>query len=461
MQTVKMTLRYRAMKTAMWTIALAMTLALAVGPKARAQDPPPEPKKEEPKIDMSLSNLKIGLTGYIDYSWGQNALPMNQHSNYNTFSATRGYLTVEKSFTPWLGARMTLDIAQDKSDSVKINDQYWDPVTATNKTKTTSYKVADDLEGTYLIRLKYLYAVIKPSDLGPFTNMKVELGMGHVPWLDFEESINPYRCQGTMPIERAGVFASADLGASIMGYFGGELEDAAGKTGNKAYAGKYGSWHVGVFNGPGYTGIEANQNKVFEGRLSLRPLPDMIPGLQLSYFYLTGDGNTKYNTKLVPVTGRVRQTDWPYYRVQMGMISFEHPMVTATAQYFVVDGNAKGTWVRVKKNNRIQDLQGVGYSYFLNVKVPGTDNKLSIWGRYDYFDIDNQEIFVRHGRSESSAYVMQIYGISYDIYKGNLIMLAWEATDYKNDADLKGKLPVIANQLGYESKFQVVYQIKL
>jgi len=161
------------------------------------------------------------------------------------------------------------------------------------------------------------------------------------------------------------------------------------------------------------------------------------------------------------VTGRVRQSEWPYYRVQMGMVSFEHPIFTATAQYFVTDGNAKGNWVRVKKNNRVQDLQGVGYSYFLNVKVLGPDNKLSVWGRYDYFDVDNQEDFVRRGRSESSAYIMQTYGLAYDINQGNMIMVAWEATDYKNDANTKTGLPVVGNMLGYESKFQVVYQIKL
>ena len=56
--------------------------------------------------------------------------------------------------------------------------------------------------------------------------MKTEVGLGHIPWLDFEESVNPYRCQGTMAIERAGVFNSADLGVSIRGDFGGKLEDA-------------------------------------------------------------------------------------------------------------------------------------------------------------------------------------------------------------------------------------------
>lgn len=50
------------------------------------------------------------------------------------------------------------------------------------------------------MRLKYLYAELRPPDAGPFTDMKSEIGMGHIPWLDFEEHINPYRCQGTMPL---------------------------------------------------------------------------------------------------------------------------------------------------------------------------------------------------------------------------------------------------------------------
>ena len=43
-----------------------------------------------------------------------------------------------------------------------------------------------------------------------------------------------------MAIERAGTLNSADLGVSLRGNFGGELEDAKVRTGNHHYAGKFG-----------------------------------------------------------------------------------------------------------------------------------------------------------------------------------------------------------------------------
>jgi hypothetical protein len=311
----------------------------------------------------------------------------------------------------------------------------------------SSYTVTNDLEGSYMVRIKYMYAVLKPEDLGPFTQMKIEMGIGHIPWLDFEEHINPLRCQGTMAIERAGVFNSADMGASIMGNFGGELEDAVGKTGNKSYAGRYGSWHVGVFTGAGYHAAEKNQDKVFESRVTLRPLPDMIPGLQFSYFYLSGLGNKSYEYQ--------KDTYWPYYRAQIGMASFEHPNITITAQYFMTDGNAKGTWVYGKKGNNA--LPTAGYSYFLDLKGPLGEGVLHAFARYDRFDIDPEDKL----ELGDTAYVMTIYGLAFDFYKGNMLMIAYENTDYEDDAEVKTKLPVRDNKLGREDKFQVVYQINL
>lgn len=412
---------------------LTLALSLMAG-RVRADEPKP--------LDKSLEGIKFGILGYIDYSEGDLPLANGEPQHYNQFTLTRGYLTVEKKFQPWLGARFTLDLSQDKGDNLTVNDVSGSTTTA------TTYKVPDDLEGSYMVRVKYLYAVLYPQDLGPFTNMKVEVGMGHIPWLDFEEHVNPYRCQGTMAIERAGVLNSADIGVSIMGNFGGELEDAEKKTGNKSYNGRYGSWHIGIFNGGGYHAPEANQNKVAEGRGTLRPLPDVIPGLQLSYFYIGGDANTKYTFK--------HDNYWPAYRVQIGMLSFEHPVVTFTAQYFETEGNAKGNWLYWNHKGP-HALQTVGQSYFLRVRA-GAESKFSVLGRYDYFDIDPEDKILKNGEG---AYSMITYGMAYDLHKGNLIMVVYEKTDYERDATGKGKTPVLKTNLGAEDKLQVVYQIKL
>ena len=313
-------------------------------------------------------------THVSDYSSGEAPESTAKKSNFNEFRVTRGYLTVKKELFPWFHTRITVDTHQDDT-------------------------------GDYKNRLKYIYAELRPPDAGPFTDMKSEIGLGHIPWLDFEEHINPYRCQGTMAVERAGTFNSADAGVSLRGYLGETMEDAAKKTGNKKYAGRYGSWHLGVYNGGGYHAAENNENKVAEGRVTIRPLPDVVPGLQLSYLGIYGKGNV------------APQSSIPDYIVNLGMLSYEHPQVVATAQVFATEGNAKGKWVTPTG----EALKTFGGSAFANVKIPGTENRLNAFGRVDYFDADADDVY-----SDETAYTMVLGGLSFSLQKNNLVMLVFE-----------------------------------
>jgi len=374
-------------------------------------------------VVKALEGVKLGILGYVDYSAGEMGLTDNRHQPYNKFSLTRGYLTVTKDVQPWLRMRLTTDIMQETKDTTASST------------------------GSYLLRLKYGYGELRPKDLGPFTQVKAEIGMGHIPWLDFEESVNPYRCQGTMAVERAGVFNSADLGASLRSNLGGKLEDAEKNTGDKNYDGKFGSWHLGVFNGGGYSAEELNQNKVVEGRLSLRPLPSVLPGLQLSYFWLNGEGNQIKGNVLNGTT----LTEIPNYTVNLGMVSYEHPAVTLTGQYFSTQGNAQGDWIAPKGKT----LDTNGYSGFARVSAPGAKNKLSLFGRYDRFNPDAHKQY-----SDQAAFTMWFAGLAYDLSKGNLILVDYEATDFQKDSGGKGALPKADNKLGDDTKVQVVYQLK-
>jgi hypothetical protein len=362
----------------------------------------------------SESNPLKGVTfealGYVDYSAGQTPLAEGLETDYNRFMLTRGYFTFKKKVNDWMSVRITMDIHQDET-------------------------------GDYKRRDKYYYAELKPPDAGFLTHMTSEIGVGHMPWLDFEEHVNPYRCQGTMPMERAGTFNSADAGVSLRGYFGETIEDAAEKTGNSHYAGRYGSWHLGIYNGGGYHASEANENKVAEGRITIRPLPDIIPGLQFSYLGIFGKGNV------------APQSSIPDYQVNLGMVSYEHPQVVATAQVFMTEGNAKGTWVTPEGDA----LKTLGYSAFGNVKLPGMENRLSAFGRVDYFDSDADDVY-----SDQTTYTMVIGGVAFSVHKGNLVMLVFETTDYGADFGVgKGRLPVIGAGAGNDQKVQVVYQIKI
>jgi polyhydroxyalkanoate synthesis regulator phasin len=172
-------------------------------------------------ISKALKGLNVGVLAYIDYSFGDRPTfkgplthstgvpPANSgnfgrnvdgHVGLDQWTLTRGYLNITKEITPWFYARYTPDLYQDGS-------------------------------GNWNLRSKYLYAELRPPNLGSaLTQNKAEIGLSHTPWHDFEEHIWPYRCQGTIPIERAGVFNSADIGINIRGNFGGKLANAKEKV---------------------------------------------------------------------------------------------------------------------------------------------------------------------------------------------------------------------------------------
>ncbi len=360
-----------------------------------------------------LKNVKLGMKIYFDYSMGKEPEADDNASSFSRFRITRGYVTLKKKINHFLSARVTTDVHQDDT-------------------------------GDYKVRLKYMYAELHPRDLGFLTDMKAEVGMGHIPWLDFEEHVNPYRNQGTMAIERAGVFNSADLGISIRGYLGGKLEDPKSTVGNTHYAGKFGSWHVGVYNGPGYHASEDNSNKVVEGRLTIRPLPGLVPGLQFSYFGIAGEGNQEYNGSYAD------------YYVNLGMVSYQSPRLILTAQYFQTTGNAKGRWVKLDGAGNIDtELETEGYSFFGNYKLPVLDDRLNVFARYDHFDPDADGDI-----SDDASYDMYLGGLAYDFGHGNMVLATYETTDYDEDNAGKGKVPSAGTDLGDDYKFQVVYQLK-
>ena len=96
----------------------------------------------------ALKGLKIEALGYIEYASGEIGGTPGSKTNFNNFNLTRGYLTVQKTITPWLGARVTTDITRVGSPDKEAGD--WDT------------------------RIKYLYAELQPHDLGQLTGMKSE-----------------------------------------------------------------------------------------------------------------------------------------------------------------------------------------------------------------------------------------------------------------------------------------------
>jgi polyhydroxyalkanoate synthesis regulator phasin len=349
----------------------------------------PADKKDIDKVAKALKKFKIGFLWYLSYQNGQNGKGAGE--DYSRFAIKRGYINIKYKFTDWFHVRVTPDVHMMEDDD------------------------ENNFDGSVTLRLKYMYGQFNLPDWGIFTKPYVEVGMVHMPWLDFEEHINFYRCQDTMFIERNKTFNSADLGVTFVSLFGGTMDEEYQHKVNHYYPGRYGSMAVGIYNGGGYHASEHNENKVLEGRFTLRPLPDIIPGLQLSYFGLYGKGNTE------------EEPDWT---VNLPFVSYDHEYVTVTGQYYWGKGNQKG------KDEYKKD----GYSFFAELKP---SKKFSIIGRYDKFDPNTDA-----SNDENTRYIA---GIAYHFYKQhkNMLLLDYDHVDYKD--------PLLKD----DKRIQLTLQVKL
>ena len=374
-------------------IALALSLGLLVPavPGAEVTDPllkklvdkgaltTADAEEVEAK-NAGLKGVSIGATVFFDYSAGHTGGPTK--TEYNRFTLQRGYINIRKEITPWFKARITPDI----------------------KTSSTT-------TGDYTIRLKYLYADFLAGDLGPLTNNDVRAGLGHTPLLDFEEGMNTYRMQSTMFQDKRALLTSSDLGVSVLGNFGGKLTDEqVAEVDNKHYAGRYGGYHIGVYNGGGYSSAtgETNHNKAVQGRITVRPLPDVVPGLQVTYHGIVGDGNAAGSPSWVNNTG---------------MVSYQSRYGVAIAEYMAGRGQISGADSN-KKN---------GYSLFGKFIVPAY-RKVAVFARYDSLDPDTA--------TADDRITTTIGGVSYRITGENLLVAAYENThdETKAEDDRKGQV---------------------
>jgi len=342
--------------------------------------------KDIESIVKALKGFKFGLLWYLSYQDGEE----NNGQDFSRFAVKRGYLTVQKEFMPWFSARMTLD-------------------TTTVKDPTSN------LDGSLSVRMKYMYGQFNLPEIAFLTKPNIEVGMVHMPWLDYEEHTNYYRMQDTMFIERNGIFNSADIGVTFSSLLGGFVNEDYQKNVNSAYPGRYGSVQFGIYNGGGYAASEKNENKAMEGRLTIRPLPDIIPGLQFSYFGITGKGN------------KDTRPDW---NVNLGFASFEHEYVVLTGQYYWGKGNHGGADENKKK----------GYSFFAEIKPM---KQFSIISRYDHFDPDKD---VKD--NENDRYIV---GAVYHLDKQhkNMIVLDYDTVNYKEEGKKDDKRGQLTLQVAY------------
>ncbi|MEE4116252.1 MAG: hypothetical protein V2I37_08785 [Marinilabiliaceae bacterium] len=310
-------------------------------------------------INSLISNTSISGQWFLGLSYDTDA-------EISSFNLKRGYFTIKTKLSDVLSVRYTQDITTDREGS--------------------------DI-GNVEMRLKYLYLKLDMKNIEALRNTYFEFGMVHRPWLDFEQKLNGYRVQGKMFTDRYNLTTSADFGITYEGLLGGEIDRDYQENVSKDYPGRLGSFAIGVFNGGGYHALEKNNNKVLEGRLTLRPLPELVPGVQLSYSFSYGKTNTVLSNG-----------DYSLNLLYLSTQSRYHKLM--------------GTWYTGKGSydDDYMDQDGFsykndGYSVFAEIFIPETG--LSLFSRYDKF-ISHQESDV-----EQDTFIS---GLTYTFIKNKVLI---------------------------------------
>lgn len=391
-------------------------------------------KSIKPVID-NLKGLEVGGVYFISYQNGTSfdASIEDGLKSYNKFILKRGYINIKKRILPYLEVRLTPDITQDST-------------------------------GDYKVRMKYLYADFKWNGNKLFSNPNLKVGMVQTPWIDFEEGFYPYRMQDPVFIERIKVQgASADLGVLFSVNFGSVLPKWYLEEVSKSYPGRWGSFAFGIYNGGGYNTTEKNTNKVIMGRVSIRPIPSIIPGLQFHYSFANGKGNVANNTRWTKDDIFKGKLIYPDYRFNLFAISLQKARFTIAGQYLNGRGSNSGSNYytpsdfiigKVSSSKIFEPYYEEGYSLFFDVKL-GPQKKWLIMNRYDYFKPDTKGILDLQDNLDIQK--RYIFGVGYRLLKDNIIFLDYDKlshtkkfTNFKNEK----------TQMKDEERVQLTLQIK-
>jgi hypothetical protein len=263
-------------------------------------------------------SIRIGAVIYADFTVTTEPKITDVDGNVvslSSFNVGRAYINVTGNINHRIAFRITPDITRD-TDSGSV------------------------ISGSYVYRLKYAYAQFNLDDWMTRGSW-ARFGMQQTPWIDFEEGIYRYRFQGTVFAERDGFLSSSDVGASF----------------HYNFPSNYGEVHAGYYNGDNYNRFEPNDQKGFEIRGTVRPLPKspILRGLRLTGFY--------------DLDAYVKDAD---RHRGIFAVTYEHPHVNAAFQYLnttdqqrltgppppstKVDANGYSIWVTPRATNGIEGL---------------------------------------------------------------------------------------------------------
>ncbi len=333
-------------------LASACALALAVPCAALAANAPPP------------RSLSLGTLWFVSLQ----DVDQGDHSDRELL-VKRGHFDLQATLSPRLRFRLTPDLTRDASGLVET------PV-------------------------KFAYFEIALGRLGLAENVRLEIGRVRTPWIWFEEEIYRYRLQDGAFMDRLGFFSSADDGLILEGNFGALLPEKHRREVQAGSAGRFGSFALGLVRGNGIKDGERNDSWVFEGRATVRPWPDRLPGVQVSFLHVDGEGNAP------------RAPEW---RVEAIMASFERRGFVATIQGTRNHGTQSGRAV----DSRGSAHRGAGWSAFAEYKPA---RLWSAFLRHDWYDPQRDHGTLRFTRS--------IAGVALHAKAGGMLLLDVEKVRY-------------------------------
>jgi hypothetical protein len=348
---------------------LALTIVpSAAGAQTPAPAPPPPAAAATAKADAP--SIKIGAVIFADYTVTTEPKGTDVDGNEftpNSFNIGRAYLNVTGNISKLIAFRITPDIVRETGSG-------------------------SSSAGSYVYRLKYAYAQFNLDEWtgrGSFARF----GMQQTPWIDFVDSVYRYRFQGPTLEDRESILSSSDVGASFL----------------YAFPASYGDVHAGFYNGDNYNRAEANDQKAFMVRASVRPLPKhaSLRGLRVTGF--------------VDMDAYVADAE---RQRRILAATYEHPYVHAGFNYLSTTDQTRGS---------APELDGHGYSIWA---TPKSDKGYG-WEGLFRFDRLVQEQLIGASDGERNR---TIAGIAYWFPRQGAVSAA-VLLDYEQ-VDNRGYVPV-------------------
>jgi hypothetical protein len=259
------------------------------------------PANVYPPLD-DTPNIRLGTVLFLDFTKTIEPTVVDADGNRvktSAFNVTRTYLNVTGQLNHVFAFRLTPDVTRETGPG-------------------------SSLAGSETFRLKYGFLQVNMDDW-LWRGSYARAGMIQTPYVDFEESVYRYRFQGTVFVDREGYLPSSDFGAMFRTLSPGGHAEIAG----------------GMYNGEGYTRADPNDQKAFQIRGTLRPLPGpgLARGLRATLFYdddhYVRDAQRTRAVSLVTYEHRFVNAGWVYLSARDRKTTSERTLASSGHSFWI------------------------------------------------------------------------------------------------------------------------------